>query len=171
MDEPTNHLDIPSREALERALSEYSGTVIMVSHDRYFLDQLATEILHFESGVATYHTGTYSDFYAVHHKAQLTPEVELPKKRASVRTRAPQSPTKQKLRPTAEIEREISALEDELLQLEKNLASPPSDWRAEQYSEIGNRQQAIASQLELLYGEWQQSATSEEQQRSAEKPR
>src|SRR5204863_1543219 len=81
MDEPTNHLDIPSREALEQALSEYPGTIITVSHDRYFLDKLATEILHFENGSATYHNGSYSDFYAVHHLKQTVVEEPVTKKR------------------------------------------------------------------------------------------
>src|SRR4030095_7117816 len=55
MDEPTNHLDIPSREALERALSEDTGTIMQVLHDRYFLDRISTEILHLENGGATHH--------------------------------------------------------------------------------------------------------------------
>ena len=48
LDEPTNHLDIPSREALEEALQTYQGTILTVSHDRYFLDQIATQIFSFE---------------------------------------------------------------------------------------------------------------------------
>src|SRR5207245_8748027 len=49
LDEPTNHLDIPSRESLENALEEYDGTIIVVSHDRFFLDKIANHILSFES--------------------------------------------------------------------------------------------------------------------------
>jgi len=157
MDEPTNHLDIPSREALERALAEFPGTIITVSHDRYFLDKLATEILYFEGGAATYHTGSYSDFYAVHHLKQVVKAEPTEKKRSSpaaakARTTAP---AKERRRPAEEIEQEIRTLEDELEELSQKLANASSDWRPEQYAEIGERQEAITSLLEGLYREWQ----------------
>ena len=64
LDEPTNHLDIPSRESLETALEEYTGTVIVVSHDRYFLDKIATQILSFErDGSTLQFNGNYTDFH------------------------------------------------------------------------------------------------------------
>ncbi len=64
MDEPTNHLDIPSREALESALDAYEGTIITVSHDRYFLDRVATQILAFEeNGRAEVFSGNYSEYH------------------------------------------------------------------------------------------------------------
>lgn len=64
LDEPTNHLDIPAREALESALSEYDGTIIVVSHDRFFLDKIATQILSFErSGEVLTYSGQYTQFH------------------------------------------------------------------------------------------------------------
>lgn len=64
LDEPTNHLDIPSREALESALDEYSGTIITVSHDRFFLDKIATQILSFEeNGRVEVYNGNYSEYH------------------------------------------------------------------------------------------------------------
>jgi ATP-binding cassette subfamily F protein 3 len=64
LDEPTNHLDIPAREALEAALDEYDGTIITVSHDRFFLDKIATQILSFEDdgGIEIY-DGNYTEFH------------------------------------------------------------------------------------------------------------
>jgi ATP-binding cassette subfamily F protein 3 len=64
LDEPTNHLDIPAREALEAALEQYDGTIITVSHDRFFLDKIATQILSFEDGghVESY-SGNYTEFH------------------------------------------------------------------------------------------------------------
>lgn len=168
MDEPTNHLDIPSREALEQALAEYSGTVIMVSHDRYFLDKLATEILHFENGRATYHTGSYSDFYAVHHVRQQASEASAQKKRAQIKPTKPrQNPNKQQRRPVDEIEREIATLETELAELTQSLSTATSEWRPEQYVQIGTRQQEIGVLLEVLYGEWQQAAAAESDKSTA----
>jgi len=162
MDEPTNHLDIPSREALERALAEFPGTIITVSHDRYFLDKLATEILHFEDGIATYHTGSYSDFYAVHHLKQTVQEMPAPKKRPATTPAKPRAsvPAKERRRPVDDIEQEIRMLENELAKLSENLSSASSDWRPEQYAEIGKRQGEISSLLERLYREWQAAAAS-----------
>ncbi len=157
MDEPTNHLDIPSREALEQALAEFTGTIITVSHDRYFLDKLATEILHFENGVATYHTGSYTDFYAVHHLKQTVKEEPPPKKRSATKPAKPRTiaPARQRRRPVEVIEQEISRLEGEMADLAEKLANPASDWRPEQYALIDNRQQEISSRLEEIYTEWQ----------------
>ncbi len=73
LDEPTNHLDIPAREALESALGEYQGTIISVSHDRFFLDRLATQILSFgPDGSVLDHIGNYTEF----HDWKLTHDAE-----------------------------------------------------------------------------------------------
>ncbi len=62
LDEPTNHLDVASREVLEDALSHYTGTICLVSHDRYFMDSLATMILEVADGTLRWHHGNYSDY-------------------------------------------------------------------------------------------------------------
>ncbi len=64
LDEPTNHLDIPAREVLEEALVAYAGTVLCISHDRYFLDRVAQKILHLDGRHGDLHPGNYSDFRA-----------------------------------------------------------------------------------------------------------
>jgi ATP-binding cassette subfamily F protein 3 len=164
MDEPTNHLDIPSREALEQALAEFTGTIITVSHDRYFLDKLATEILHFEDGVATYHTGSYTDFYTVHHLKQTVKEEPPAKKRTSVtRSKARvDSSAKQRRRSLDAIEQDIKTLENELADLSERLSNASSDWRPEQYAEISGRQGEISSLLEAFYKEWHAAAAATE---------
>ncbi len=64
LDEPTNHLDIPSREALEEALSAYEGTIVTISHDRYFLDRVATQILALDGvGAAEHYDGDYTEYH------------------------------------------------------------------------------------------------------------
>jgi ATP-binding cassette subfamily F protein 3 len=64
LDEPTNHLDIPSREALEEALDAYEGTIITISHDRYFLDKVATQILALHGeGAAEHYNGDYTEYH------------------------------------------------------------------------------------------------------------
>lgn len=64
LDEPTNHLDIPSREVLEEALGVYPATILIISHDRYFLNKLATKLLIFENGTARQFIGTYAEYEA-----------------------------------------------------------------------------------------------------------
>jgi ATP-binding cassette subfamily F protein 3 len=158
MDEPTNHLDIPSREALEGALAQFPGTIITVSHDRYFLDKLATEILHFENGGATYHNGTYSDYYAVHHHNQVIVPEE-PKPRAVKPPPSPRAnPQARKNRRLEKIEEEIAMYENELADLTSQLEKPAANWGRAEYAAIGHRQQELQAQLELLYREWE-SAT------------
>ncbi len=155
MDEPTNHLDIPSREALEQALGEYPGTIITVSHDRYFLDKLATEILHFDDGTATYHNGSYSDYYAIHHHKQVIVE-EQPKPPAMKPPPKPRAnPQSRKRRSVEEIENKIATRENELVQLNNQLAEPGADWGPEEYAAIGRRQDELQSELKSLYGEWE----------------
>lgn len=158
LDEPTNHLDIPSREALERALSGYTGTIITISHDRYFLDKIATEILHFEEGVATYHTGTYSDYYAMRHRKESVEEAAPLKPRARAGgARTPQQP-KQRRRTIEQIEMEIGQFENDLRELSEKLSNPAAHWTAEEYGEISDRQMMLTSELEKLYAEWEEVA-------------
>ncbi|MDQ2922020.1 MAG: ABC-F family ATP-binding cassette domain-containing protein [Acidobacteriota bacterium] len=77
LDEPTNHLDIPSREALEEALDAYEGTILTISHDRYFLDRVATQILALNGeGLAEHYDGDYTEYHD--WKATRTPGGELP---------------------------------------------------------------------------------------------
>ena len=167
MDEPTNHLDIPSREALEAALAEYAGTIIMVSHDRYFLDKLATEILHFENGAATYHAGSYSDYYRYRHGAQVTAieNVAAQKGRIKEVSKPRIAKRTQRRRSVEELEGEIHTLEKELSDLSDTLSNPASDWGPEHYLQISSRQEAIATQLDALYSEWEMVAASVHEQK------
>ncbi len=63
LDEPTNNLDIPSAEVLEEALSRFEGTVLVVSHDRYFLDRAVHRVVELSDGALTEYTGGYSDYF------------------------------------------------------------------------------------------------------------
>jgi ATP-binding cassette subfamily F protein 3 len=71
LDEPTNNLDLPSREVLERALDEFEGTVLAISHDRYFLDRVVDLIVELKDGTLTRYPGDYT-YYARHKAGQAT---------------------------------------------------------------------------------------------------
>ena len=79
LDEPTNHLDIPSREALEKALSEYSATTFIISHDRYLLNKLATKLIIFAEDTATLFDGTYAEYESHLHEEKQTAIADISK--------------------------------------------------------------------------------------------
>src|SRR6266436_727423 len=74
MDEPTNHLDLASKEVLEEALSGFNGTIVFISHDRYFINRIATQVVEVDRGHLTTHLGTYDDYLDHKAKAVATPE-------------------------------------------------------------------------------------------------
>jgi len=78
LDEPTNHLDLDSKDVLLDALEDYGGTLIIVSHDRYFVEKLATKIIEVGHGQAVVYPGTYSEFLWSKEHQEATPKVQLP---------------------------------------------------------------------------------------------
>ncbi|MEW6129136.1 MAG: ABC-F family ATP-binding cassette domain-containing protein [Acidobacteriota bacterium] len=161
LDEPTNHLDIPSREALENSLAEYQGTIITVSHDRYFLDKIATEILFFEKTGVTHFNGSYSEFYEYRHR-QLKIAQDETRKTQKIKSNASPSTIKQKTkktsRPVEQIESDIHEVEKKLAGLADQLANPASGWGVQEYAQINEQQENLSSRLEDLYREWETAA-------------
>src|SRR5205823_3609205 len=109
LDEPTNHLDIPSREALEEALDAYDGTIITISHDRYFLDRIATQILALDGqGNAEHFDGDYTEYHdwkALKRAEATAAQAERTRQQSaaaqpSARPAAPLADTKRKAKPT-----------------------------------------------------------------------
>jgi len=78
LDEPTNHLDIPARQVLEEVLREYAGTIIMVSHDRYFISKIADQIWAAEDGVVRVYEGAYSDYLTLREQGRYQLELQEP---------------------------------------------------------------------------------------------
>lgn len=147
LDEPTNHLDLASREMLEEALLQYEGTVVLASHDRYFVDRVATRIVEVSAESVTEYDGNYS--YYVRKKAAATqalPPAVTPRGRATnerkAESRAGQLPLANEL---ARIEREIVALEEKLHALEEQLSEP------DLYSEPGRAQALLAEYQQQSY--------------------
>ncbi len=114
LDEPTNHLDIPGKEALEESLKGFTGSVLFVSHDRYFIQQLATGLLVLEDGKASFFDGTYQEYSekkAAEAQGNVTaakPQTVQEKKKAQ-----PLSPESRR-RMIASLEKKITAKEEEL---------------------------------------------------------
>lgn len=159
MDEPTNHLDIESREALERALAGYDGTMLMVSHDRYFINKLATRILHMEKGGVVSYEGGY-DFYAERVK-QSQSEAQADKlvqeKKLDYQEQKRIAAEKRKtLSRFAAVEKEIASMEDEIGNLESELEEPEIATDYVKAAEIMEMVNARKTELEQLYEQWEE---------------
>lgn len=134
LDEPTNHLDLPSQEILQSVMADFRGTILLVSHDRYLIDRLATQIWEVEpkDHTLTSFKGTYSEFKA--YKQQLNQPVVVEEPKAVNQPQSDKSKPamskgeKQKVEKGIQLlEEKIAWLENEIKCLEEDLASPPSD--------------------------------------------
>ena len=77
MDEPTNHIDITTREVLESALSEFQGTILFISHDRYFINEIAKKVLYIENNNITEYLGNYDEYLHKKEKQLLLSKEEV----------------------------------------------------------------------------------------------
>ena len=117
LDEPTNHLDIPGKEALEEALKGFTGTILFVSHDRYFIQQLATGLLKFENGSAEFIEKSWNE-YEENEVAKASMVMATEKKASEEENKAQE--TRRQLSPEA-IKREIKKLEEQITDKEAEL--------------------------------------------------
>jgi ATP-binding cassette subfamily F protein 3 len=175
LDEPTNHLDIASCEALEDALNDYNGTIITVSHDRYFLDRIATQILFFGEKGVEYFDGGYTGFYEAHHRAiaeKAAKEAEQQKAERARRvaeTVKPKAPRKAKgKQPTpAEIEAEIHLVEADLAELSSLLSTEGVARDKDRLFGLTEKYQALDERLAELYASWETALAEEDAALSA----
>ena len=170
LDEPTNHLDVPTREIVERALQQFGGTCFIISHDRYFLDQVSTRTLVLENKGLTEYLGNYS-YYKEKLKEQqdiaaLTEVVEEVVKedvKSEVKTISP-SPSGEPEKKTntymvekqlAEVEEEIARLEATMKMYEVQLANPVVQQDLEEMAHISKQLSNTESNLQELYEKWE----------------
>ena len=167
LDEPTNHLDIPSREALEDALDAYQGTIITVSHDRFFLDKIATQIFSFETdGSVEIYDGNYSEFHEWQSRQSSFVNRPMPEKEAPAinQTTDKGQTTNDKLSKNQrqrienrirEIEEEIPQREEDLSKLSFQMSLPEIASNHEKFQEITDRFEKTEKQIHALYEEWE----------------
>lgn len=166
LDEPTNHLDIQSKEILETALNNYEGTVLYVSHDRYFINKTATRILDLTGHKLLNYIGNY-DYYL--EKKDAVEATALPTVPNSVTPNVTESENKldwkaqkeeqAKLRKREndlrKCEEEISSLEEKQKELDAKMALPEIATNSVKLQEVAGDQAKIASRLEELYALWE----------------
>lgn len=165
LDEPTNHLDITSKEILEDALNAYEGTVLYVSHDRYFINRTASRILDLCDGKLVNYLGDYN--YYLEKKAQLSSSLSLgtsgTKKeeavsetkldwRAQKEAQAKQRKQENDLR---KCEEAISSLEKNLAEIDAKMSLPEIATDVARLQELVKNQEEINAQLALLYDQWE----------------
>ncbi|MDX2269100.1 MAG: ABC-F family ATP-binding cassette domain-containing protein [Bryobacter sp.] len=171
LDEPTNHLDLRAKEVLLNALRNYEGTVVFVSHDRYFMDELAQKVFEVANGTVTPYTGNYEDYLQAKSRLVEPATVQAPPAQANAPTaaepalesKAGASPTK-RLNPMkakqlearcAEIEEEIARLEAEVAELEAGFGSYTSP---EEYRQAAEQAAAKRAAVERLTAEWDEAS-------------
>ena len=160
MDEPTNHLDIDSKEVLEDALKNYSGTIFVISHDRYFLNQVATKIFELTEDGVTEFMGNY-DYY-VEKKAFLSLDLE---EEGEEKTKTQLKHEKRKEKDQLQFERErkkairnleesISALEEKIEMVDKKLSDPEMYNDHELVLELSKERENLQNRLDATYAQW-----------------
>ena len=163
LDEPTNHLDLLSREWIEEAVEGFTGTLLFVSHDRYFVSRFATRVIYLENGTYTDFQGTYDEFLAYR---EANPPIESPAERAAAPKPEKPKPkggggTKNLTKRVAVLEREIAALEAQLSELDNEMNASASD--PNRLCElIAQREEADAS-LTAKMEEWETVSAALEQ--------
>jgi ATP-binding cassette subfamily F protein 3 len=177
LDEPTNHLDIPSQEILETVLDDFSGTILLVSHDRYLIDDLATQIWSLEDGKLEVFKGSWSEYVAWRE----SPKSEVLSPKSEVRSQKPEVRSQKTLIPKglsvsnqqsqiknqkslerkraiqlSELEKTIAALEQRLVDLSRDLEAAGSD--VARVKALGEEYAQVEAELSTRLGEWETMA-------------
>ncbi len=156
LDEPTNHLDIASREVLEENLKAYRGTLLFISHDRYFINQIATRTLELTPDQMIPYLGGY-DFYLEHKRAEEIQKAQsmiTDSKQDFVTRKAGQSELR-KIRSRADrLEKEIEQMEEEIEQIKKDMLLPQNYSSASKYQKLEDRMNELSEKIEQNMMEW-----------------
>ena len=159
LDEPTNHLDINSREVLEEALLNYDGTLLVVSHDRYFINKLSNKIIHLTHEGAVSIDGNYDDYLAF--KENTPKPVEAVKKESTkVNTyklqKEQQALERKRNSRISKIEKEIEEKEFAIAEIQDLLALPETSADYEKLLELTEKFDLLKNELDELYSEWEE---------------
>ncbi|MBD8916286.1 MAG: ATP-binding cassette domain-containing protein [Pseudobutyrivibrio sp.] len=169
LDEPTNHLDMESKEILENAINAYEGTVLYVSHDRYFVNQTADKILELTNQQFSVYLGNYD--YFVEKKAQsqetqnivsqttTSSEAEQVEPEGKIdwkQQKKLQSEKRKVENRIAEIEEQISECEDTLAKIDEEFAKDDVATNSAKLNELSEKQSKVQAELDTLYAAWEQ---------------
>lgn len=169
LDEPTNHLDMESKEILENAINAYEGTVLYVSHDRYFVNQTADKILELTNQQFSVYLGNYDYFVEKKAQSQETQnivsqtttssedeQVESEGKIDWKQQKKLQSEKRKVKNRIAEIEEQISECEDTLAKIDEEFAKDDVATNSAKLNELSEKQSKVQAELDTLYAAWEQ---------------
>jgi ATP-binding cassette, subfamily F, member 3 len=168
LDEPTNHLDLWARSSLEDTLKTYQGTLLFVSHDRYFLDRVATSVIVLGQGEWKYYEGNYSDYVAFLKNRTVEKPAEIPRDQLHIenppepepeirRKKEPKRKRKFPYRKVADLELEIAEYEELVERLQADLADPNIYRDGERVKETMEAFEDAQERLEELYEHWEEA--------------
>ncbi|MDE5780087.1 MAG: ABC-F family ATP-binding cassette domain-containing protein [Lachnospiraceae bacterium] len=166
LDEPTNHLDITSKEILENALNNYEGTVLYVSHDRYFINKTATRILDLKNHNLVNYIGNYDYYlekkdeltaiYAPDIQSVITPSSNTSSNKEDWKSqKEEQAKQRKKQNEIKKTEDRIAELEDKIAQFDIELSNPAFASNASKLIEIQKEKDDASEELEILYEKWE----------------
>lgn len=158
LDEPTNHLDLLARESLEAALKDYAGTLLFVSHDRYFINALAGKIYEIENGAVAAFEGTFDEYRQRKEAEQAEAKAAVPENRTAAEISEVKNPKQRRAEEAkrreriSALEREITVAEEREAELERGIAEHPADFEllAQSCAEL----EEVKACHEALLEEW-----------------
>ena len=154
LDEPTNHLDVASREWVECAIDEYEGTLIFVSHDRYFVDKFATRVWELENGTIRDFPCGYAKYRSI-KEHEVMQQRQLPKKKEKPNKAAGSKELEKAVR---RLEREIDAMERRIADLDTQLTAAATDYQ--ELLRLTEERQTAETSLEELMSQWEEAAAA-----------
>ncbi|HEX4715852.1 MAG TPA: ATP-binding cassette domain-containing protein, partial [Ktedonobacteraceae bacterium] len=168
LDEPTNHLDLQSRQFLEEVLSDFEGTLLFVSHDRYFVDALATKVWIIEDSVLIPYLGNYTEYRTRKRPLVLDVPAPLttngkaaPAPAKVVKTAAPpRAKGKNKARTVEDVEKDIEKAEAGIKLIEEQLSEAALKADAEQLRLLSEEHEQAKARVEELLAEWEELASA-----------
>jgi ATP-binding cassette, subfamily F, member 3 len=171
MDEPTNHLDLASKEVLEGALAAFTGTIVFISHDRYFINRIATQVVEVDRGRLTTHLGNYDDYLARKARGEAAPAIASRAGAGGAAAGPVSRPPQKKVPPPRKaldreikaitarlqaIETQISMMERRLEEISLSLADPDLYRDGERARQIAQARKDAEGQVAWLMKEWEE---------------
>ena len=166
LDEPTNHLDMDSREVLEDALENFPGTILAISHDRYFINRFATKVCVLEAGGVKEYLGNYDDYFEKINRLQAPDSENAGMTKTAMdkekrKSREEEKRIREKKNAIAAAEKAIATAEEEAAEMEAQLADPATYQDAEKAAQLAKAYQLKKDEIERRYAEWEELSAEE----------